>query len=241
MAGSHTKPQSRKRLVARILLTAALLAALFTLLAQSLVLPARQPQTLQRLFSIHADSPRAIAADYPALAQTLSDYLSKRSQELPQVRLQDGSEAFSANELLHLKDVRQLFSLANHLMIISWVFLALLIVWFWYTHKADRRAVLKTVSTCGFLAAAMLFTLLLFLLLWAAIDFQSLFYVFHQVLFTNDLWLLDPAHDLLIQLMPLPFFIQYAQEALLLAAVVLLVYGGVMVGLRMMARRSYEG
>ena len=44
----------------------------------------------------------------------------------------------------------------------------------------------------------------------AAIDFNSLFILFHKVAFTNDLWLLNPQTDLLIRLMPIEFFISYA-------------------------------
>ena len=44
----------------------------------------------------------------------------------------------------------------------------------------------------------------------ACIDFNSLFILFHQIAFTNDLWLLDPRTDLLIRLMPIEFFVSYA-------------------------------
>ncbi len=36
--------------------------------------------------------------------------------------------------------------------------------------------------------------------------FERLFTTFHQVFFTNDLWLLDPGQDIVIGLMPLAFF-----------------------------------
>ena len=45
---------------------------------------------------------------------------------------------------------------------------------------------------------------------WACADFDSLFVLFHRLAFTNNLWLLNPATDLLIRLMPLSFFITYA-------------------------------
>ena len=45
------------------------------------------------------------------------------------------------------------------------------------------------------------------LLLWGLIDFGSLFTVFHRLAFTNEGWLLDPRTDLLIRLMPTPFFV----------------------------------
>ena len=45
---------------------------------------------------------------------------------------------------------------------------------------------------------------------WAAVDFSSAFTFFHEVLFTNDLWLLDAQTDLLVRLLPEQFFIDIA-------------------------------
>ena len=49
------------------------------------------------------------------------------------------------------------------------------------------------------------------LTLLAAMDFDRLFILFHQIAFTNNLWLLNPQTDLLIRLMPTQLFIDYAQ------------------------------
>ncbi len=50
--------------------------------------------------------------------------------------------------------------------------------------------------------------------LWAWIDFDGFFITFHKLSFSNRLWLLDPERDLLIQMMPLPFFISYIKSIL---------------------------
>ena len=42
--------------------------------------------------------------------------------------------------------------------------------------------------------------------LWAIVDFDSAFTFFHRLLFTNDLWLLDPRTDLLIRICPESMF-----------------------------------
>ncbi|MGO1372277.1 MAG: lipoprotein intramolecular transacylase Lit, partial [Senegalia sp. (in: firmicutes)] len=39
-----------------------------------------------------------------------------------------------------------------------------------------------------------------------SIDFNKYFTIFHEILFTNDLWLLNPKTDILIQMLPLDFF-----------------------------------
>jgi len=50
--------------------------------------------------------------------------------------------------------------------------------------------------------------------LWGALDFSGMFAAFHQIVFTNDLWLLNAQTDLLLALMPKGFFIWYAGEML---------------------------
>lgn len=72
------------------------------------------------------------------------------------------------------------------------------------------------------------------LALWGLIHFDSLFYAFHLVAFRNDLWLLDPTRDLLIQLMPTPFFMDYARTILIAFACGLAVLAG---GALVMQRR----
>jgi integral membrane protein (TIGR01906 family) len=47
-------------------------------------------------------------------------------------------------------------------------------------------------------------------MLWALIDFNSIFYFFHILSFSNDLWLLDPATDYLIMMFPSGFFFDAA-------------------------------
>ena len=45
---------------------------------------------------------------------------------------------------------------------------------------------------------------------WGVVDFDSLFTAFHRLLFTNDLWLLDPRTDLLIRICPQSMFMTMA-------------------------------
>lgn len=46
--------------------------------------------------------------------------------------------------------------------------------------------------------------------LWAALNFDGWFTAMHRLMFTNELWLLDPAFSTLINMMPLGFFIDAA-------------------------------
>ena len=42
--------------------------------------------------------------------------------------------------------------------------------------------------------------------LWVVLDFNRAFVYFHELFFTNDLWILDPKTDWMIRLLPENFF-----------------------------------
>jgi integral membrane protein (TIGR01906 family) len=52
--------------------------------------------------------------------------------------------------------------------------------------------------------------LVIFTAVASAINFNYVFTVFHEILFTNDLWLLDPRTDNLIRMMPEGLFMDIA-------------------------------
>lgn len=113
--------------------------------------------------------------------------------------------AFNDRELTHMEDCRQLFLLLrrvmNGLAAAGAVLLLVGVVLCW-NRRLVRRAAwiapLVILLPLGAFAA------------WAAVDFNSAFNFFHKLLFTNDLWLLDPRTDLLIRLCPLEMFMGMA-------------------------------
>ena len=80
---------------------------------------------------------------------------------------------------------------------------------------------------------------------WAALDFNSAFNFFHRLLFTNDLWLLNPETDLLIRICPSGLFESMGLRIALRAAVILLGVPVLLTGLkwisnRVRKRKTYE-
>ena len=71
-------------------------------------------------------------------------------------------------------------------------------------------------------ALALLLLPLMVFGIWAAIDFDTAFTFFHHLLFTNDLWLLDPATDLLIRICPQSMFAEMGLRIARRAAFMLL-------------------
>ncbi len=163
--------------------------------------------------------------DYPALARQLAAYFQGDAAS-PQVTVQRfgaPSPAYNEKELRHILEVLQLFQLLGRIKNILWgcaaAFAALLLL---IDRLGRRRA--KSLAYEKAACKAVLLGLLASMLallglgLWAYIDFYSFFYRLHQLLFRSRLWLLDPQTDLLIQLMPEPFFIHLAKRAALYPA-----------------------
>ena len=122
--------------------------------------------------------------------------------------------AFSDRENAHLADVRGIVrSLKAARYVGGGVVIAALAL-LYYLQRRERKQMLLQAAR-GFSHSALF--LLLFasaLAVWGIVNFDGLFVTFHKVAFTNDLWLLNPNTDVLLALMPLPFFTWYVGEIL---------------------------
>jgi len=136
----------------------------------------------------------------------LLDYMRGRRDSIEDVyAVVAGQERrfFSDIEIRHMIDVRvlydRLFVVRN---IAFFAMIAVVLAMMLFKYK-----VLYVLAHCS------RNVLLTFLLLAAvtvgviAIDFDRAFYIFHVLFFDNDYWILDPRVDLLINMVPLEFFI----------------------------------
>ena len=149
---------------------------------------------------------RLPAAEYAPVAKMISDYIAGESTTFQHIFTVNGTEyaAFNAKEQQHMADVQALFKLCNGQVwaIVLIAAIALIAEFHLFSEERTLRTFRRTLL--AILAAVTVVIIL------ACINFNSLFILFHQVAFTNDLWLLDPRTDLLIRLMPIEFFISYA-------------------------------
>lgn len=115
-------------------------------------------------------------------------------------QLQPGNP-FNEREMTHMEDCYDLFVLLRKVRarLIPWA--VVLILGGAYILR-DR----KRIRLCAWLSPLMLLVPLGAFALYAALDFDAAFTLFHRVLFTNDLWLLDPRTDLLIRICPASMF-----------------------------------
>ena len=135
-------------------------------------------------------------------------YLRGSREDLHVPTIVDGQprEFFNDREIAHMEDVRGLFLGGLALrrislgLIVACVILLLLL-------KADIRRVLPKMIRIG---SALFFAVLAVLASIISTDFNQYFIMFHHIFFNNDLWMLNPDTDLLINIVPEPFFMDTA-------------------------------
>ena len=67
------------------------------------------------------------------------------------------------------------------------------------------------------LGSFLIWSILLFLIIFGMIiDFNYTFTLFHKIMFTNDLWILDPNTDFLIMIFPQRFFLEISAAIIIL-------------------------
>ena len=161
------------------------------------------------------------------VAQRMVDFFSGRLSS-PQMTVQvNGLDRllYSQKELVHMDDVRNIISVFKTLQTAA--ILAFLATGASVFAALGMRKLLR-----GIQAGAVVTVFVMGLLVvWALIDFNSLFYLFHIVSFSNDLWLLDPSKDYLIMMFTESFFYDAAimviatviAEAVVLGLIMLLI------------------
>lgn len=142
--------------------------------------------------------------DVMEVTDLMMAYLIGEYPELSIVTMVDGQEQdfFNEQDRLHMWDVKNLFLGGLKLRTIAIVVFAVLIVILMAT-KADLANLLpksyyRALSVCAVLVAV--------LTAFIMTNFNKVFVIFHEIFFTNDLWLFDPRTDYMIRMLPEGFF-----------------------------------
>ena len=109
---------------------------------------------------------------------------------------------FNPREVLHMRDVR---ALVQGIFTIQQAALAVALLYPALRLFEGRRGLLH-VARLTWLTGLAVNLLAIAFGVSAALGFDRLFTQFHLLSFSNDLWLLDPARDHLVQLFPFPFW-----------------------------------
>lgn len=150
----------------------------------------------------------------------LLDYLRDDRKDLDFKTKIDGKEQdfFSSRDKMHMIDVKNLFIIGRIIRNVIFIVLLLISAIFIYNKKIrfDIGNFLLTSSIVGVLPIVILVILI-------NIDFYKYFTIFHEIFFTNDLWLLDPNADRLVNIFPESFFFDTAIKIIMYYLIVQLV------------------
>ena len=124
------------------------------------------------------------------------DFLSGKTEKI-------GSASQRANS--HMRDVKRLFDWARWAACFFMLPSA-------YLFLNKRHLKPKEILMAILAPVVLALTVVAFI---AFSDFTQLFMRFHEIAFSNDLWLLNPAEDLMIRILPERFFLEMAIAALL--------------------------
>lgn len=136
-----------------------------------------------------------------AYASSITSYLSGQSKEWNFVfEGTNYGEIFSEEERLHMEDVRDIFlniQFLFYICLLGFPFSAI------YLRKKNRlQLFLVAKYLCYFLL------ILIAVIIFGIFNFRQLFVWMHEILFYNDNWILSKAKDIIINLMPLGFFVE---------------------------------
>ena len=154
------------------------------------------------------------------VSDVMMDYLKGGRESLQVSTMVHGTwrTFFSQRELDHMTDVKNLFlggfALRRRCLLIAAAGVVLL-----YLLKGRLTSVLPR-AMCA--ATGIFFSGICLLAAIIATDFTKYFTVFHEIFFDNDLWLLNPKRDLLINVVPEPFFVDTAARIAVVFGVSLL-------------------
>ena len=134
-------------------------------------------------------------------AQTIALYMALGGEDVPLA-----VDELNEKEISHMNDVRRLIALCRTMRtgcISLAAGLAVAMAWVGAGLEKRHRSVIVG-AACGLCALAV--GAFAFLALMNANGFETMFVGLHRLIFTNDNWLLNPATDMLIRMMPQALF-----------------------------------
>lgn len=134
----------------------------------------------------------------------MMDYLIGDEQELSVTTKIEGTEQdfFNEQDRAHMADVKELFSKGLKFRIIC-LEACFLMIGALYLMKRDATDILLKSYT---ISLVLFLTVTIFLGVLFVSDFTKYFTIFHELFFTNDLWIFDPETDYMIRMLPEGFF-----------------------------------
>lgn len=165
--------------------------------------------------SIDVDTGMSVA-DLMTVTENMVDYLKNDRDSLSMQAIIDGSneEVFGEREKSHMVDVKNMAILMHKVGVLCGLIACLILLAILVFQKKYLITLFKSVK---YVFAAMM-VLIISIGTLLVIDFDKYFTLFHETFFDNDLWLLDPNTDILINMVPEIFFFTTAMLVILVFA-----------------------
>lgn len=175
------------------------------------------------------DLPEMTMEDLLKVTDEMMAYLRGNREDLHVYTIMNGEyrEFFNDREIAHMKDVQTLFLgglWIRRLGLIFTVFFAAGLL-LWSKNDHERKEYLKTeVPRSLWIGTGIFFAAALVIIGIISTDFSKYFIVFHHIFFDNDLWLLNPETDMLINIVPEPFFMDTALSIAFIFALMVILF-----------------
>ena len=159
------------------------------------------------------------------VSRKITDYFNDNSEFVQIDIVLDGKQTafFDEVEVVHLRDVKALLGIIFRLSEISLAVVLTYIGTSIFFHP--RRSLIDLTREIA-LSIGVSLILLLAVLGYVLFDFDSAWTQFHEIVFTNDFWLLNPATDRLIQMYPEKFWETATLVCVILIGSQMLIVGG---------------
>lgn len=137
------------------------------------------------------------------VTEEMMSYLKGKRDNLNIEAVIDGEqqEFFNEKEIAHMKDVRVLFWEGQWLRRIGVIICIITVIFLLFQSKIEF--LLKCLRN-GLISFIVFMAILVGII---TTNFTKYFVIFHKIFFSNNLWILNPETDRLINIVPEPFFI----------------------------------
>jgi integral membrane protein (TIGR01906 family) len=159
------------------------------------------------------------------VAQRLIDYFNLRT-DTAQLQVEKGGEKFDLfnnRELIHLEDVKNLIQRDYWVEKGAFLLMVICALVLFFGFRSGWRVPVRGLFRGGVITLG----LMAVLAVWAIFGFDQFFILFHEVSFSNQYWMLNPATDYLIRLFTEGFFYDAAMLGYGIVILEALIIGGI--------------
>ena len=187
----------------------------------------------QQYREIGADKSTGVSLeDLDEITTMLLDYLNDKRDDLDMQVEKWGQlkPVFDERETSHMVDVKNLYAFFEKVMYITLLSATAIFV---FLFRKDGKGQFFTSAVKGYVSALVVAVILCVIFATAfTVGFNNFWTLFHQVMFTNDLWLLDPRVSTMINMYPLPFWLAMCTVILQRFAIIFVCLLPVLIGLK---------